>query len=131
MVRERVRPVVICGPSKTRQSEKDACDINKIMAKYTKTGRLPDLIRQNPLYGDFSKVVDYQQAIDIIQKAKMQFDELSLEVRKRFDYDPAKFLEFAENSQNISEMVKMGLAIEREKEGENKPAEKVNTEKKD
>lgn len=33
-----------------------------------------------------------------------------MEVRKRFNYDPAAFLEFADNPENLDELVAMGLA---------------------
>lgn len=95
---------------KTRQSFKEECDINKIVAKYKKTGRLPELIRQNPIYGDFSKSFDYQEALNTVQKAQLQFNELSSEIRNKFRNDPVEFLMFVEDPKNEKELVEMGLA---------------------
>ena len=39
---------------------------------------------------------------------------MPLEVRKRFNYDPSAFLEFAENPNNLDELVSMGLATKTE-----------------
>jgi len=101
----------ITGQSKTKQSFKEECDINNILKLYKKTGILPDLIKANPQYGDFSNPVDYQEALNTISHAADQFSNLSAAVRKRFDNDPRIFLEFATNPKNKEEMINLGLAI--------------------
>lgn len=108
-------------PTRTMQSMKDECDINLILKRYKSTGILPDLIRQNPQFGDFTEVTDYQSSMEVVLKANAQFDALSAEVRERFHNDPAKFLEFCNNKQNGEEMVRLGLAIPRPVTDENKP----------
>jgi hypothetical protein len=52
-------------------------------------------------------------------EAKNNFDNLPLEVRKRFNYDPAAFLEFADNLENLDELVAMGLATKTVIESDN------------
>lgn len=101
----------------TRQADSEACDINNIMKKYEKTGALPDLIKSNPQYGDFSQVGDFMNAIMIVDRAETQFEALDAHIRARFDNDPAKFLAFATDPLNVDEMVKLGLAKERPVEG--------------
>jgi len=101
-------------PSKTIQSAKDECDINIILKKYKTTGQLPDLIKSNPQYGDFSQVSDYQSAMNVIVHAQEQFSALSAHVRKRFNNDPAEFLSFAQDASNSSEMIKLGLASKKQ-----------------
>lgn len=96
--------------SRTKQSFKDDADINNIMDKFTKTGILPSMIDKNPKYGDFSDVPDYLESINTVLLAEEQFAALSSKVRKKFDNDPAKFLEFVHNPDNLDEMIKMGLA---------------------
>lgn len=98
------------GESMTKQSEKDSADINNIMARYQKTGILPDLIKKEPRYGDFSEVTSYMDAIQIVQLAEEQFSALDAHIRKRFDNDPSKFLDFVHDPKNQDELVKMGLA---------------------
>lgn len=96
--------------SRTKQSFRDECDINNILKKYQTTGILPDLIKTNPQYGDFSSVETYQESMNVVLHANEQFESLSSHIRDRFNNDPTKFLEFATNPQNGKEMVKLGLA---------------------
>jgi len=102
-------------PGRTKQSHKDECDINYIMRKFEKTGQLPDMIKSNPSYGDFSNVPDYQAALGMVEHAKEQFNALSAKVRARFNNDPSQFLAFATDPRNGAEMVKLGLAKARPK----------------
>lgn len=114
-------PKMNCKGGLTKQCFKDECDINSLMDKYSKFGQLPTMIKKNPIYGDFSKSRELQEAYAIVEKAKLQFELLDVRVRDRFEYDPVKFLEFVENPQNTDELIEMGLA--------NKPEPKVeNTE---
>jgi len=104
------------GKRRVEQAHKEECDINAIVARFTKTGQLPALIKQNPQYGDFSQPQDYMQAMNTVVHAKTQFEALSAKVRERFNNDPQKFLEFATNPANAKEMVDLGLAIKRPQE---------------
>lgn len=95
--------------SRTLQSDKDAADINNIMRRFETTGALPNMIRQEPAYGDFSNAVDYRESLDIVMKAREQFANLNAKIRARFENDPAQFLEFCNDEKNLPEMAKMGL----------------------
>lgn len=106
-------PGIDCGESLTKQAFSDECDINKIMRRAEQTGELPDMIKNNPQYGDFSDVPTYQEACNVVQKAEEQFNALNAHIRSRFSNDPAQFLEFATNPANAREMIKMGLATQR------------------
>ena len=96
--------------SRTHQSFRNECDINQIMSRYEKTGALPEMIKANPQYGDFSELPSYQDSLHIVMKAEEQFAALSAKVRSRFDNDPSKFLDFANDPSNLDEMVELGLA---------------------
>lgn len=100
--------------SLTQQSDKDECDINVIMAKYGTTGQVPQVLEQG-IYGDFTEITDYRSALDMVRRADAAFHEVPAEIRKRFDNDPAKFVEFVQNPDNIEELEKLGLAIPRTK----------------
>jgi len=102
-------------PSKTLQSDAAAADINNILKRYEKTGQLPDMIKTDPRYGDFSDVPTYQEAYATVLHANEQFNALSAQVRARFQNSPEEFLAFTSNPANIKEMVTMGLAIEKPK----------------
>jgi len=130
--RER-HQTVIEGKSMTKQSMKDECDINNIVKKYDRTGVLTHVNTYEAQYGEVS-AQDFLEAMLIVKEAENMFQSLPSEVRSRFDGDPAKFLEFMDNPDNIDEMVELGLAeyqeqdepvevIIREPEPSSKPAE--------
>lgn len=99
-----------CGPSLTKQSSRDECNINLIMAKYAKTGVLEHLNEHKGDYGDFADAGTFLESQIIIQEASEMFQSIPSEIRKEFDNDPAKFLDFVQNPENLEEMVEMGLA---------------------
>lgn len=98
--------------SKTRQSEADACDINKIMERFNRTGRLPMMQSVPPQYGD-ARVVDYQTAQNLIKDAKKQFLTLPAKVRKAFGNDPQAFLSaLGDNSpENAKRLLELGVLV--------------------
>lgn len=117
-------------PSRTKQAFKDECDINTILKRYQTQGILPDMIKKNPMYGDFSQGTDYQEALNLINVANQQFNALPSRVRAQFENNPQKFLEFATNPQNIDQMVELGLATKKSIEtnvDENQPKQKAGT----
>lgn len=102
-------------PSMTQQQFKDEADINYIVSMYDSSGVMPtfhgDGQPAQPVFGDFASLPDNaQEMYNRIIEAKNNFDNLPLEVRKRFNYDPVAFLEFADNPENLDELVAMGLA---------------------
>lgn len=94
--------------SLTVQSEKDNCDVNLIVEKFEKTGILP-VMSQSPAYGDVSGAVDYQTAMNIVINAEKAFMSLDAKIRKEFDNNPGKFLDFIDDPQNADRLVEMGL----------------------
>lgn len=96
-------------PSRTKQSELEASDINNIMAKYATTGVITNLAIGQPLYGDFSEVEDYQACLEKVMSAEERFMSLPSDIRKKFDYDPQKMVEFILNPANKDECVKYGF----------------------
>jgi len=118
-----IDPGIICDPSesKVQQSAAQECDINYLMARYEKTGILPELIKAEPRYGDFSNVPDYQRSLEIVAHAETQFAALDAKVRRRFDDDPANFLAFCEEPSNVKELIAMGLATAPNPPGEGIP----------
>lgn len=114
-LRARKRIQLICTePTRTQQHMKDMCDINSILKRYRANGELPSLIKDNPQFGDFSNVKDYQESLNIVLHANEQFAALSSHVREKFKNDPAEFLQFVSDPKNGEELVKMGLATPRE-----------------
>ena len=96
------------GPSLTKQSFKDECDLNKIMAKYQRTGVMTHVNNFGMKYGEVP-ALDFRQALHLVIDAQDEFDELPSEVRKRFANDPAEFLAFMEDPNNREEARLLGL----------------------
>lgn len=103
-------------PSMTQQQFKDEADINYIVSMYDSSGVMPtfhgDGQPAQPVFGDFASLPDNaQEMYNRMIEAKNNFDNLPLDVRKRFNYDPAAFLEFVDNPENLDDLVAMGLAV--------------------
>lgn len=97
------------GESMTKQSEAPACDINNLMSKYEKTGVI-EHVRDNPgEYVDLVAPESYHAAMNVVAEAASAFEALPSAVRKRFSNEPAAFLAFAEDPDNLDEMREMGL----------------------
>lgn len=99
-------------PDATRAQQQFAeeVDINTIVKRFGVTGTVPNSVRA-PTYGDFTGVSDYQSALNAIDMAMASFFDMPSDVRKRFDNDPALFVDFCSNPDNLPEMRKLGLAI--------------------
>lgn len=98
-------------PSLTRQEFADECDINKLMAQYEKTGILPTNVNTGqPRYLDVSDVPDLQAAHHVLHEATIAFMSLPATIRRDFDNDPVKFINFAENPENLPKMREWKLA---------------------
>jgi len=105
---ERVRAGPF-GPTMTKQSMQDECDINILMKKYEKTGMIDHVIRYKGQYADVTSQLDYQEALHTIMDAQSMFASLPASVRDRFGNSPEHFLKFVEDPANETEMRKMGL----------------------
>lgn len=111
-----------------QQHMRDECDVNVIMARYQKTGELTHLSGLLGEYGDFSDVGDYREGIERIMQADQAFMELPASIRDRFNNDPAQFIEFCSEKENLPELRKMGLAPPLAAEPKPTKVEVVNTE---
>lgn len=98
------------GKSRTLQAFKDECDVNRILAKYQKTGAAEFLEKYKGQYGDFVGAPDFEEAQNVVASAQSMFEDLPSEVRARFENRPAAFLEFVHDPENAKELVSMGLA---------------------
>jgi len=113
-LKERLaRGAIICEDGLTEQSHKDSCDINKVMANYAKTGLVPVHADQVPQHGDFSCVVDYQDALNLVIAAQESFDSLPAVIRKEFDHDPGLFLSALDDPTARERLVNLGVFVER------------------
>lgn len=101
----------LSGPSMTRQEFADECDINKLMERYERSGVWPlPPAGQSPTYYDFVGMPDLQSAMHDLIDAEKAFASLPAKVRKEFDNDPLRFVEYASNGDNLEQMRTWGLA---------------------
>lgn len=95
-------------PTKTQQQFAAEVDINTIVERFGLTGQLPQNVRA-PLQGDFTTVYDYQSAMNLIIEAGDAFMQMPAEVRREFDNDPGKFLDFVSDPANRDRAAKLGI----------------------
>ena len=86
----------------------DECDINKIMAKYQKTGAIAHVNKHEANYG-FATGQDFLEAMTTVTIGQEMFDDLPSKVRNRFANSPAEFLKFVQDAKNKKEGQELGL----------------------
>lgn len=96
-------------PSLTVQSEGDQLDLNVIVKRFMKTGVMSNIRTDQPMFGDFTNIKDYQTAVIALQDADEQFMTLPSQIRKRFENDPHKLLAFLQDEKNLQEAIALGL----------------------
>lgn len=103
--------------TRAQQNFKDECDINTIVRNFGVTGTLPTNVR-TPINADFIDVMDYQTSLNLMIEAEKAFMQMPSDVRKEFQNDPGKFVEFASDSKNLDRCRELGLAPPKAKEPE-------------
>lgn len=93
-----------------QQQFKDDADINRIVERYGVTGELPADVKV-PLPDEFYEVADFQSALNVVLEGERAFMEMPADVRRRFDNDPGKFLEFVHDDKNRDEARSLGLLV--------------------
>ena len=107
-----LRPELDYGKGRTKQSFKDATDINKILHKAQKVGSLSHLQKHGAYYGDFANAPqDMFEAREMLQRGQEIFNEAPAEVRAEFNHDPLKFFQFANDPANAGRLEELLPAI--------------------
>nr|QJB19129.1 MAG: internal scaffolding protein [Microvirus sp.] len=97
-------------PSLTRQEFAAECDINTIMARYEQSGAISHVNRAEPMFLDTTLYPDLQASMDAFREAAAAFNSLPAVVRREFDNDPQRFVDFAVDPENLPRMREWGLA---------------------
>lgn len=98
-------------PSMTRQSEADACDINKILARYDV--RMMEELEALPLrFSDVSDVGSFRDVLDRTAEAEAYFSRLSAGVRAAFGNDVARFVDEAGSADFDKKFEELGVKKE-------------------
>lgn len=113
---QRVAVITDTGDvQRTQQHFKDQCDVNKIMARYNKTGIISHVNRAQAKYGDFTMLGDFVENADKVVRAQQAFDQLPSELRKEFDNDYTKFFASIGKPEYRDKMAKWGILKLQEK----------------
>lgn len=101
------------GESVVQQHMKDQCDINLIMKRWQKTGVLDHVKASGGRFIDCDGQT-FVDACNLVIEAENRFMELPARVRKRFNNDPAQFIEFMDSPSpdDMQEAYELGLVEE-------------------
>ncbi len=95
---------------RTKQSQKNQCDINKLLEKAARSGSLSHLDKFEARYGDFSDFDFTEHAIKMAEGQTI-FENLPGEVKREFDQSPDKFFKFVTDPQNAEKLPELLPAI--------------------
>lgn len=95
------------GVSMTDAQYKDECDINFILKSFAVGDTRA--VRPTGITGDFSKVGDFSECLEIVNKAKDEFAALPSSLRDRFGNDPRAYVDFCLDPANVDECIRLGL----------------------
>jgi len=109
-----------CGDGKTKQKVGVEHDINKLVARFKKDGKMPNLnySLQNESFDvdgvavDITDIGDFQDCQNRIIKAEQMFMQYPSTIRRRFNNDTKIFTDFIQKlntKESIDEAVRMGL----------------------
>lgn len=96
------------GHSATKQEFRDDADINRIMAKFQRTGAISHFAKYGATYGDFP-ACDFQHAQNTLLRARQMYAELPSNIRALYN-SPETFLAFVQDPKNLPKMRELGLA---------------------
>lgn len=100
-------------PSLTWQDEADACDVNKILKDYDRTGMIRHMNSKSPQYGDFSNLPNnLHEAFMAVEAANLAFKQLPAKLREEINNDPRQLDSYLANPANKEKLVKLGLMHE-------------------
>ena len=92
-----------------KQEFKEECDINVIMSRIAPEAIMESFRAREGSYGDFSEVKTYQDAKNEVVAVESAFDSLPAKLRKMFDNNISKFLDYVEDPSNHEEAMQLGL----------------------
>lgn len=104
-----VQSSLVC-PEQTlaQQHMRDECDINTLVKRFARTG-IPEGPATWPTDADFDEIFDFQSAMNVVVAGKLAFSKLPAAARDRFKNDPAVFLEYIGDSNNLLDAENLGL----------------------
>lgn len=96
-------------PSLTQQHHLDEVNINKIIARFNKTGVLGDGTLRTPQYADVSLFGDFSEAQQKIAEGRAAFAALPVSVKKLAGNDPTRLWEVLVDPDNRKILEEAGV----------------------
>lgn len=110
--RERVSVTTPVGErSMTKQSFKDQCNFNLIVANYQKTGVVHGIRQGMSVYGDFDQYENLHGALEQVHAMTAQFRALPAHVRDAAGNDPVELAKMLESEEGQQQLVQAGLDL--------------------
>jgi len=94
---------------RVEQAHKEEVNINNIVKRHGMDLIAKTAALQQFTYDD-NPNNDFQETMNAILKAEKSFDSVPSEIRKQFDNNPAKFMDFIHNPENNQQLIDWGLA---------------------
>ncbi len=88
---------------RTKQSQKDECDINKLLERYAREGTMSHLEKYQAVYGDYGNY-DFEGHTTKLAEMSSIFEELPAEVKKEFNQSPKQFFTYVTNPENAEKL---------------------------
>lgn len=103
---------LVTPPSMTKQEFVRETDINNVIKSFGQTGMFNHVNAKaaQGVYQDLPDSLDFQDSLHQVMAAEAAFMTLPAKVRDRFGQDPAQFLAFIADPENLEEARKLGLA---------------------
>lgn len=113
---ERVQKTTGSG-SLVQGDAQDECDINKLMAKYERTGFMGHMSARPGRYEDLMGMPSYHEALNQVIEAREAFELLPAKWRARFNNDPAELLGALDDPERRPELERLGIVRPKEVQG--------------
>ncbi len=91
---------------RTKQSQKNECDINKLLERSARQGGLSHLDKYQAKYGDYSKY-DFEEHTKKIAEMASCFEQLPAETKREFNQSPDEYFAFVTNPQNVDDLKRL------------------------
>ena len=79
------------GESLTQEQFAEESEINNILRSHDRNGVIEHINRGNAIYGDFSNITDFSDALDQIKEAQEEFQGIPWQIREKFENDAGQF----------------------------------------
>lgn len=93
--------------SRTKQADRQDCDINAIMRRYAASGVMGHARDLEGVYGDFSNSSDYHHHMNRVRAAEEHFLSLPAQIRDACHNDPAVLVDIATNPDRKGEFERL------------------------